>query len=534
MRTTLLLQGFMGTGKSTVGRAVAERAGVPFVDLDDLVVDRAGRSIPEIFAALGEPAFRRLEAEALAHVLQGPPHVVALGGGALLDRDRRRHALARARIVTLSARPETIAGRVAGHGRPLLDVAADRLARIRDLLALRADAYAEAHATVVTDGRSVDAIAAEVVDAWERPVVAVPLGSRSYTVRFARAEADAAALAVAELRPSKVFVVTDEHVDQLWGPTLATALEGRGVAAHATVVMPPGEQHKQLGTVERALATMVEAGADRDAVVVGHGGGVVTDMAGLAAALLLRGVRWVTVPTTLLAMVDASVGGKTGVDLGPAKNAVGAFHQPSAVVVDVAHVATETDRAFAGGLAEVVKSAALGDPALFDLLEARADAVRGRNPVLVHEIALRSVAVKAAIVARDERESGDRALLNLGHTVGHALEAHGGYARLTHGEAVSLGMIAALRIGVALGVTERALAERVAALLARLGLPTDLDAEPLAAALPLVGLDKKRKGGAVRFVLLDDLGRASLRPLAPAEIAKLLGVANFAAENEPA
>jgi shikimate kinase/3-dehydroquinate synthase len=267
---------------------------------------------------------------------------------------------------------------------------------------------------------------------------------------------------------------------------------------------------------------MVEAGADRDAVVVGHGGGVVTDMAGFAAAVLLRGVRWVALPTTLLAMVDASVGGKTGVDLGPAKNAVGAFHQPSAVVVDTAHVATESARAYAGGLAEVVKSAAIGDAALFEALEAGADAVRAREPAMVEELVYRSVAVKAAVVARDEREAGDRALLNFGHTVGHALEAEGGFTRLTHGEAVALGMVAALRIGTALGVTDAGLAERVTALLARLGLPTDLDAQPLGAALPFVGLDKKRRGGAIRFVLLRRLGEACLHALAPDALAPLL------------
>jgi shikimate kinase / 3-dehydroquinate synthase len=534
MPTTLLLHGFMGTGKSTVGRLVAERAGVPFIDLDDLVVERAGRSIPDIFATDGEAAFRRLEADALAHVLGGPPHVLALGGGTLLDRDRRRHALAQARVVTLTARPETLADRVAGHGRPLLDAAPDRLARIRELLEARAEAYAESHTAVATDGRSVEAVAEDVLAAWERVTVAVPLGARSYAVRFVAGEPAVAAAAVAELRPSMVFVVTDENVHRLWGATLASALTDRGIAPRATAIVPPGEQHKQLATVERALATMVEAGADRDAVVVGHGGGVVTDMAGLAAALLLRGVRWVTLPTTLLSMVDASVGGKTGVDLGPAKNAVGAFHQPSAVVVDVTHVATETDRAFISGLAEVVKSAALGDAALFEHLEASVDALRSRDPERVLDIAHRSVAVKAAVVARDERESGDRALLNLGHTVGHALEAHGGYARLTHGEAVSLGMVAALRIGVALGVTDRALARRVVALLAGLGLPTDLDAQPLAEALPLVALDKKRRGGSVRFVLLDDLGHALLRPIAPADLPGLLGVANFAAGNQPA
>lgn len=521
-RPTLLLGGFMGTGKSTVGPLVAARAGVPFVDLDAAVEARAGKTVAEIFATEGEAGFRQREADELGRALDAQgPQVVALGGGALLDDGRRREALVRARVVILGAGAETIAARTAGAGRPLLD-AEDRPARIRELLAARAESYAEAHAQVTTDGVAVESVAEAVLEAWTRPAIAVPLGSRSYAVRFAAGEPEVAAAAVAALRPSRVFVVTDETVRDLWGDGLVAALAARGVGPRATVVFPPGEAHKRLSSVERALTTMVEAGADRDAVVVGHGGGVVTDMAGFAAALLLRGVRWVALPTTLLAMVDASVGGKTGVDLGLAKNAVGAFHQPSAVVVDVAQVATESARAYASGLAEVVKSAALGDAALFARLEDEAEAVRRREPALVGELAFRSVAVKAAIVARDERESGDRALLNFGHTVGHALEAEGGFDRLTHGEAVALGMVAALRVGTALGVTPPALAARVTALLDRLGLPTDLGAQPLAAALPLVGLDKKRRGGAIRFVLLRRLGEACLHPLAPEALGPLL------------
>jgi shikimate kinase/3-dehydroquinate synthase len=517
-RTTLLLNGFMGTGKSTVGKRVAARLGLPFVDLDEAIVARAGKPIPAIFANDGEPAFRRLEREELGRLVDAPaPHVIALGGGALLDRDLRRRLLAQVQVVTLGATPETLAARTAGAGRPLLDSAPDRLERIRQLLEARADAYAEAHARIETDGLSEDAVAEAVVTAAGQSILPVPLGPRTYPVRFVDGDPTAVAAAVAALRPSMLFVLTDETVQRLWGAPLLEALAARGLAPRATVVVPPGEQHKKLATIEQALTTMVEAGADRAAVVLGHGGGVVTDMAGFTAAVLLRGVRWVGAPTTLLSMVDASVGGKTGVDLGPAKNAVGAFHQPSAVVVDVAHTATESDRAFRSGLAEVVKAAAIGDPALFDRLE-RAGDLRAHHGDHVRA----AVAVKTAIVARDERESGDRALLNFGHTLGHALESEGGYARLTHGEAVSLGMVAALRIGAALGVTPPPLAARVTALLAKLGLPTDLDAQPLAAALPLVGLDKKRRGGAIRFVLLRALGDAIVRPLAPDSLSALL------------
>jgi shikimate kinase/3-dehydroquinate synthase len=345
-------------------------------------------------------------------------------------------------------------------------------------------------------------------------------------VRFEPAAASLGEV-VAGLSPSQVFVVTDATVERLWGARVNEALGAGGIHPKRTVVLEPGESHKHLGSVEVALRAMVEAGADRDSLVLGHGGGVVTDIAGFVAATLLRGVRWLGVPTTLLAMVDASVGGKTGVDLGLAKNAVGAFHQPAGVLVDVDHVATETDRAYRGGLAEIVKAACIADIAVFEALEAAAQDRRDgplarRDRELVQHIALRAVAVKARIVGRDEREAGERALLNFGHTVGHALEAEGRFERLTHGEAVSLGMIAALRIGRRLGVTPPEVAARIEALLRAIGLPTNLDSQPLAAALPFVGLDKKRRAGLVRFVLLDALGSAVLHPLDPDELPSLL------------
>jgi shikimate kinase/3-dehydroquinate synthase len=523
-RPTLLLGGFMGTGKSTVGRVVAERAGVPFVDLDERIERAAGRSVAAIFATDGERAFRALEARALSDELGAPaPRVVAVGGGALLDARVRRGALARARVVTLAARVETILARTAGPGRPLLDEAGDRGERVAALLEARAAAYAEAHAIVDADGAP-EAVAEAVLEAWSVPTVAVPVGVRSYAVRVVNDAPGVAARAARRLGPSQVFVVTDANVHALAGSPLARALAAQGLRVAPPVVLAPGEPNKQLAGIERALRAMVEGGADRDALVVSLGGGVVSDMAGFAAATLLRGVRWIAVPTTLLAMVDASVGGKTGVNLGPAKNAVGAFHQPSAVVIGPSFVATETPRAFVSGLAEVVKSAAIGDPELFAMLEREAERVLRREPAVVEELVLRSVAVKAAVVGRDERESGERALLNFGHTLGHALETEGGFERLTHGEAVALGMVGALRVGVQLGVTKPADARRVVALLARLGLPTELDREPVASALRWVALDKKRRAGAVRLVLLRAVGDATVRPCSLRELSDALAI----------
>lgn len=531
-RPKLLLSGFMGTGKSTVGHLVASRAGVAFLDLDARIEEAAGAPIAAIFADRGEPAFRALEAEALRAALTAEGvQVIAVGGGALLDPTSRRLALDRARVVTLTARPRTIVKRTAGDtSRPLLAAdpgspplpAAELEERIRELQASRSAVYAEAHARIATDALAPHEVANLLARSWADPILHVSLGAESYGVRLTTNAPTAVADVVSGLDPSSVFVITDTNVRDLTHGELEDALGSRGVRVGGTVALPPGEEHKHLGAVEHALSAMVAQGADRDAVVVAHGGGVVSDVAGFSAATLLRGVRWVVVPTTLLGMVDASVGGKTGVDLGVAKNAVGAFHQPSAVVVAPAYVATESPRAYASGLAEVVKSAAIADPGLFELLESQSAGVIARDPEIVEQLVLRSIAVKAAIVGRDPHEQGERAVLNFGHTVGHALEAEGNFTRLTHGEAVGLGMIAALRVGVALGFTDAALLDRVTALLARLGLPADLSSQPLKEALPLVALDKKRKAGLIRFVLLRGLGAPFFRWLSLADLTNLL------------
>jgi len=512
---SLVLNGFMATGKSTLAPLVAGRVGVGWVDVDAVVEERAGRSIGEVFAGCGEAGFRVLEAEALRAVLEEEgPRVISVGGGALVDAGVRAHVLAQAHVVTLTARPETVLERVQADGRvrPLLEPAPS-LGRIRELLAARAAAYAEAHAVIATDGLAVEEVAEAVVRSWEDPTLVLPLGVRSYPVRVTRELSRAVADVARSLSPSAVFVVTDENVAPLALEPVVEALRSVGLKVPATVVLVPGEQQKQLAAVERILKALVEAGADRQALVVALGGGVVSDVAGFAASALLRGVRWVAVPTTLLSMVDAAVGGKTGVDLGLAKNAVGAFHQPSAVLIDPGHVRTESMRAYVSGLAEVVKSGAIADPGLLGLLEAEREGVLGRDLGLVREMVLRAVRVKTEIVMRDEREVGDRVLLNFGHTVGHGLEAAGGFARLTHGEAVSLGMVAILRVGRALGVTQAGVEERIQGLLEALGLPTRLDAEPMEEGLRLAALDKKRVGAGIRVVLLEEVGRPRVEVL---------------------
>lgn len=522
----LLLTGMMATGKTALGEAIAARAGLPFLDLDRKIEERMGMSIPRIFAERGEAAFRVVERELLEAELDDPsPRVIALGGGSLLDRELRLRALERTLVIALSAEASELVKRVGtDRDRPLLE-GGERETRLRSILAQRKGAYAEAHAVVDTTSRGILELALEVLAIAEGDRIAVALGERSYAVEIAPGQAARALGArLRELRPSRVVLVTDENVARLALPSLDPALNAADPQA-VRVVLPPGEKHKTLASLETVLRAAVEAPIDRGAVLVALGGGVVTDLGGLAAALALRGIRWIAIPTTTLAMVDASVGGKTAVDLGSAKNAVGAFHQPSHVIVDPELSLTEDPRAYRSGLAEVVKAALIGAKDLWNELleEGAAERLAARqDPALFARAVRTAIQVKASIVSRDERESGLRAHLNLGHTIGHALEAEGGFERLTHGEAVALGLVAAMRIGVRLGTTPKELGEAVVSVLARLGLPTALEDEPLAKALRWVGFDKKRAGDKVNFVLLRAPGDVATVKLPPSRLPGLL------------
>jgi shikimate kinase/3-dehydroquinate synthase len=519
MRRPLLLTGFMATGKTTVARRLAERTGRDWVDLDRLVEERAGKSIARLFAEDGEAAFRALERTELEAILRGwaerwsAAPIVSLGGGALLERSLRLVALEAAVVVTLTAEPQEIARRVGAEStvRPLLAGGAGGALegrqleeRIGSLLEARQVAYQEAHGLVATGGRDPDALADEVRSHWERDAVAVAAGLASYVVDIGSGHLEAR-LAPLVGKCSSTLLVTDTTVGALHGDTARRSLARLNVP-NAEVQLDPGEEHKTLGGLERIYEAAFQAELDRSGALVGLGGGVVTDMTGFAAATWMRGVRWVGVPTTLLAMVDASVGGKTAVDFRTAKNSIGAFWQPAGVLCDVSTLLTEGERAYRSALAEVVKTALIGDPKLFELLEDQSEGVLRREPALVAEVVERCVRVKAHVVARDERESGRRAVLNLGHTVGHALESGGGFTALTHGEAVSLGLVAALRIGRRLGGTSEGLEARCMRLLQRLGLPHRLEQSALDDAARLLGHDKKRSGKGIRFVVARAVG----------------------------
>lgn len=514
----LVLSGFMATGKSTVGRLVADRMGVPFVDTDVLVAAQAGKSVGELFATEGEARFREREAQLVLPMLDDPtPRVIGFGGGTVTVARVRHAALERTTVVTLSAFAETIVGRVPSlPDRPNL-LAASPLDRARDLLALRREVYGECHALVSTEGRTPEQIAERVLEAAALDTLAMPLGTRSYVVELADADPARLAAALEELAPSSLFVVTDDNVHNARNSWLQAALAGTKVPCYS-VAIRPGEQSKTLTTVSRLWDDALGRGIDRDAVVIAFGGGVVGDLAGFTASTVLRGVRCVQIPTSLLAMVDSSVGGKTGFDHAAGKNLIGAFFQPSRVVIDFEHLTTLPARERAAGLAEVVKIALVQDAALLDRLERSADAVRAGDRAAIRDVVRAAVMAKIRVVRDDERESGARALLNLGHTVGHALESHGGYTRLLHGEAVAVGTVIELAATERLGLTPAGMAARARALFERLDLPTTATSADLEAAWPFVLSDKKRAATHLKLPVVTASGAGSVARVAIDEL----------------
>ncbi len=458
-----------------VGQRVAERLCVPLVDA---TAEKSGWALAEKVRLLG-----------------GQGRVVAAGVGALLERASRLALLDGACVVSLGP------GREEGTAWTGKEPGQDPL---------EGQALQECHLGLSGSG-DVEALAERVGAFWRRGAIRVAAGRQSYNVEVGVDCLAEQLASVSGLGPV-ILLVTDRNVRQHQGARIDRALEGVG-ARVVRAVLEPGERNKNWGALVQIFDAALEGGVDRGSALIAAGGGVVTDMGGFAASCWMRGIRWVGIPTTLLAMVDASVGGKTGVDHGVAKNALGSFWQPRAVFCDVATLRTETERNFRSALAEVVKTGLIGDAGLFETLEDAAPKMLERSEDLLAGVVRRSVRVKARVVGQDERESGVRALLNLGHTVGHALEAVGGFERWTHGEAVSLGLMASLRLGVWLGHTEVGLLDRTRDLLRRLGLPVEVEREQYLAAAEVVGYDKKRRGSSVQFVFARSVGQAQIVPV---------------------
>ncbi|MBO1076300.1 3-dehydroquinate synthase [Roseomonas marmotae] len=513
---SVVLVGMPGAGKTSVGRRLAQRLGLPFLDADAEIEAAAGQPVTEIFARYGEPHFREGERRVIARLLDGPPIVLATGGGAFNDPETRAAVRASGAVsVWLRATLPTLLDRVSGRTTRPLFLNADPLELLTRLMKTRHPYYAEAD--LVTDCLDTDtpeATAEKVAAAlagWRAPArLPVALGQRSYDVVVGEDLLARAGMLMAPVLPARrVAIVSDAHVAPLHLATLREGLEAAEFEIRATIGVPPGEGSKSLESFGQVLETLLAAGIDRRTTVIALGGGVVGDLAGFVAASALRGLPFVQIPTTLLAQVDSSVGGKTGINLKAGKNLAGAFHQPAVVLADTGTLATLPARELRAGYAEVAKHGLLQGP-LWDWCEAHgARAVAGEADALRHAV-LESCRLKSAVVAADEREEsaeGGRALLNLGHTFGHALEAECGYdGTLLHGEAVAIGLGLAARLSARLGHCDAGLPGRVEAHIAAVGLPARIRDLPrgftVEALMGRMRKDKKVRDGALRFVLL--------------------------------
>lgn len=491
----IVITGFMATGKTTVGRLVAHKLGRPFIDTDAVITQRAGKSIPEIFAQEGEAAFRQMERELTRELAGKRGLVIATGGGLLVDPVNRDLMLKTGWVICLMALPQQIEARLKADtiGRPLA-------ANWRELYEKRLDAYYQLPYRLWTDELQPDAVAEQIARSHNAQfnadlLVRTPEGS--YRIEIGRGTLyDYHSEIRHDLMNNRgrVAVVTNSTVAPLHAQDFAASLS----PDCAVITIPDGEQHKTLETVAALYGDLVAAGLDRSSMIVAFGGGVVGDTVGFAAATYMRGVPLVQVPTTLLAMVDSSVGGKVGVDLPQGKNLVGAFKQPRAVMIDPDVLTTLPEREWRCGMAEVIKHGLLADPVLLELTP--------NYRQHIEEIILRAIQVKVDVVEADPYEQGARAHLNLGHTFGHAIEQVSGYSWL-HGEAVAVGLIAASVLSARLGLCPPDVPEMVEAVVGGIGLPTRIGEMGAGAIYGAMATDKKWRGGRSQFVLLEGIGK---------------------------
>ncbi len=486
----IILTGFMGTGKTTVGEIVARKLNREFVDMDAEIEARAGLPITQIFARQGEAAFRAMERRLVYELALRNGLVIATGGGTLIDPDARDTIGRSGKIFCLNASEAAISARLAlTSDRPL---AADWQRH----LAARQNAYAQMPYQIQTTDKSPAAIASAIIALDEGELYVKTPDGGGYPIYLGsgllgQLHQDADALGLA----GHVVVVSNENVAPLYGQALVHSLPRAQL-----ITVPDGEAHKNLATVRQIYDALLACGADRNTTLVALGGGVLGDMAGFAAATYMRGIPLLQIPTTLLAMVDSSVGGKVGVDLPQGKNLIGAFKQPHSVIIDTDVLATLPDLQWRCGMAEVIKHGLIARPSLLDpALWQSAHAAK-----LVRQ----AVQVKIDLVEADPYERGIRAHLNLGHTFGHAIEKVTEFA-VPHGEAVAIGIVKAALLSRNLGLIDDDLVARIRKIMWQIGLPTDiaLDAERWYAAM---ASDKKWRAGVSRFVVLDGLGSATI------------------------
>ena len=500
----IFLYGPPGSGKSTVGRLLATKLEMPFVDLDDELESLVALPIPQIMEERGEAGFRKAEFAALKHVIEGQSKLIALGGGALLLSEARERVEAAGAVVLLEAGLDTLIARLEASDKPRPLLACDLRAQLSALLSGREEHYNSFVLRVATNTIAPDFVTREIQVILGRFRLRGMGRDYDVVVEVGASKGLGEELLARDLA-GPVAIVSDENIAPLYADCIQSCLREAGLGTHL-VTFPAGELHKSLRTVQGLWESFVELGLDRQSMILALGGGVVGDLAGFVAATYMRGVAWVVVPTSLVAMLDAAIGGKTAFDLPQGKNLIGAFHAPRLVLADPSLLSTLPVPELRSGLAEAVKCGVIADAVLFELLGVGFDKVRHNLPQVIR----RAIAVKAHVVETDPYEENMRSVLNFGHTVGHALEAVSGYT-IRHGEAVSSGMVAEARLAEHLGIARPGLSDRISEVLTGLELPVELPAglSP-EQVLRAMRMDKKSASATVRFALPSEIGRMEL------------------------
>ena len=527
-KENLILTGFSFTGKSVVAMRVSERLGMSLFDSDHEIAAIAGKSIPDIFAQEGEGHFRDLERQVLKKACKRKRTVIAIGGGAIVKPNNRELLAKSGILICLEAKPDTIYQRLIESqqgeeavARPLLEVP-DPLARITQLKASRQAYYATADWTVYTDDLPLNDVVKEVIHGYEqttkrrgdeRYVVSTPIvvttQIQNYPVHVGWGILDDLGRRMRQVGLSGCAnIISDEEVFHHHGARASESLRQAGFDTD-TCLVPSGETTKTIDTATRIYDWLVERRTERGHAVVALGGGMVGDLAGFIAATFLRGLPLVQVPTSLMAMADSSIGGKVAVNHPQAKNLIGAFYQPHLVLTDASTLSTLPKRELVSGWAEVIKHGLILDSSYVKSLEDNADRLASLEPQATVEAIQRSIAIKASVVGEDERERDRRMVLNYGHTIAHGLEAATRYQRFLHGEAVAIGMASSAKISQRLGLLTPDKVKRQNRLIEMFGLPTSCSNVDRKRVLQAMELDKKVRDKAVRWVLLEDIGKAA-------------------------
>lgn len=577
MKGNIILVGLMGSGKTTVGRALARKLNKLFIDSDHEIEARTGASIPLIFEIEGEPSFRQREAEVIEDLTTRQNIVLATGGGAILNPESRIFLKSCGTVIYLRASVHHILQRTGrDKNRPLLQTA-DPRRRLEELSRQRDPLYREIADIIIDTGRpnvqflvhsilsqldmtriNVDEHVLAPRNAVEGTMVGaatvatnpapasdplsfkfpmtrlttlnapntpnapqnaspyaatstlsislqVELGDRSYPIEIGQRLLLDGELIARQIKGKQVVIVTNTVVAPLYLDVLRSSLLSAGKSV-IEIILPDGEEEKNWSNLMVIFDRLLIEKCDRKTTLIALGGGVIGDLTGYAASAYMRGVPFVQIPTTLLAQVDSSVGGKTGINHPLGKNMIGAFYQPQAVIADITTLQTLPRRELSAGLAEVIKYGAVIDAAFFDWLEANIGKLMTRDSAALAYAIQRSCEIKADVVRQDEREGGLRAILNFGHTFGHAIESGLGYGVWLHGEAVGCGMIMAANLSHRLGYIDAVALDRVSALIQAAGLPTVAPDLGAARWLELMQVDKKNEDGQIKFILMTKLG----------------------------